>query len=422
MSYDVIRHAAISGPFKFMKVVPDAVYFNTSDGSNQLVIHMDEKYHNAKGSDVLTKLRNEVLGRGRKATPDELIKAAKAYAEQFSSVKHSDDDPDILTDDDVEIIEAPYPENGKAQIPRRSFIYDDEDGYPQDYFEHHGILGMKWGVRRYQNKDGSLTDAGRKHYGRNYTIHELKKNLQDPNLSYSEKKGLVAANKVNRVTKTPYRKAATSVATATTGLAGAGTLAGLMAAGVLSVNPLLPVAALAGGVVTGKAINAGRDILNTLRTLRVEMIDRELDKQKTEGKDKKSDKGIYVVAKPGELPESTRVTGKEEEEFWKAYAKQVAPKASSDKPASSDRPAASPRYMSNIPNDPKAPGTFEQRRSAYISEHKSELLKNAKDKGTFDMEFLESNGDTDKYGAPLEGKELMAAYEKYLDEEIKRGK
>ena len=30
---------------------------------------------------------------------------------------------------------------------------------------HHGILGMKWGVRRYQNYDGSLTDAGRKHYG-----------------------------------------------------------------------------------------------------------------------------------------------------------------------------------------------------------------------------------------------------------------
>lgn len=27
--------------------------------------------------------------------------------------------------------------------------------------EHHGIKGMKWGVRRYQNKDGTLTSAGK---------------------------------------------------------------------------------------------------------------------------------------------------------------------------------------------------------------------------------------------------------------------
>lgn len=33
---------------------------------------------------------------------------------------------------------------------------------------HHGIQGQKWGVRRYQNEDGSLTDAGRKRYSHGY--------------------------------------------------------------------------------------------------------------------------------------------------------------------------------------------------------------------------------------------------------------
>ena len=32
---------------------------------------------------------------------------------------------------------------------------------------HHGILGQKWGVRRYQNKDGSLTSAGKTRYKTN---------------------------------------------------------------------------------------------------------------------------------------------------------------------------------------------------------------------------------------------------------------
>lgn len=40
---------------------------------------------------------------------------------------------------------------------------------------HYGILGMKWGVRRYQNRDGSLTAEGKKRYARDITENLAKK-------------------------------------------------------------------------------------------------------------------------------------------------------------------------------------------------------------------------------------------------------
>lgn len=34
----------------------------------------------------------------------------------------------------------------------------------EEYLSHHGILGQKWGIRRYQNSDGTLTAEGKKRY------------------------------------------------------------------------------------------------------------------------------------------------------------------------------------------------------------------------------------------------------------------
>lgn len=41
------------------------------------------------------------------------------------------------------------------------------------YIAHHGIKGQKWGVRRFQNENGQLTNAGKTRYqGMNYTTTE----------------------------------------------------------------------------------------------------------------------------------------------------------------------------------------------------------------------------------------------------------
>lgn len=50
----------------------------------------------------------------------------------------------------------------KPVEPKKAVTMSDSS---EDILSHHGILGMKWGIRRYQNKDGSLTAAGRKRYG-----------------------------------------------------------------------------------------------------------------------------------------------------------------------------------------------------------------------------------------------------------------
>lgn len=69
--------------------------------------------------------------------------------------------------------------------------------YPNELY-HHGIKGQKWGVRRFQNKDGSLTKAGKERYNKSnvLTPNKLSKHMQS--FTYSDFKGLKSPAQVEK--------------------------------------------------------------------------------------------------------------------------------------------------------------------------------------------------------------------------------
>lgn len=64
----------------------------------------------------------------------------------------------------------------------------------EDYLEHFGILGMKWGVRRFQNEDGTLTEAGKARYAKQLS-DDVKKADSANNASLTSSKVRTALEK-----------------------------------------------------------------------------------------------------------------------------------------------------------------------------------------------------------------------------------
>lgn len=91
-----------------------------------------------------------------------------------------------------------------------------------DDLSHHGILGQKWGVRRFQNPDGSLTEEGRKRYG--YGFHErvtvksgtsvkgAKQTLRSDKLFGKDKERVYAYAKNDKLSDAFYDNVANSMA------------------------------------------------------------------------------------------------------------------------------------------------------------------------------------------------------------------
>lgn len=150
-----------------------------------------DKISDLFGSDELTDedWNNTTLSDADIASIDDLINKYKKYKSANSSVTKQTKKIDNFIDQ-------------YEDWKRKKKTGKTED--KETYLKHFGILGMHWGIRRYQNPDGTLTQAGKKHYSKKFSKIVEKENDRRTTYSKALNEFNEKLNRINSVQREYY--------------------------------------------------------------------------------------------------------------------------------------------------------------------------------------------------------------------------
>lgn len=190
----------------YIKQIDDLniVDMNKTKLSSPKPVFNDLAYAYAAGTRLAAGARN-LVQTGKKVTKaggNGIQQQLTAEIDRFrKSIKHSYEAPNDFRQ--YNELQHSFVEDDEAPTEANLFEYEAPNDFRQ-YSElyHYGVEGMHWGIRRYQDKNGRLTAAGREHYGRGKGKSDLKEGMG------AIAGGLLYLGVVCGITAAPYAVAA----------------------------------------------------------------------------------------------------------------------------------------------------------------------------------------------------------------------